>query len=123
MFNILAKPPTVKASDVKTGNSLYYVGDYKEGVADGRGKVVAQGMRYEGSIRMGQMHCQNARIEYDNGDVYVGTVEQGVKNGVGGTYTYNNGDVYDGPFRNDFKHGENGKLVFKRHQVVYKGEF
>jgi hypothetical protein len=51
-------------NNIKAGNScgssLYYVGEFNEGIAEGKGKVVAQGMLYEGSIKMGELHCDNA---------------------------------------------------------------
>jgi hypothetical protein len=61
------------------------------------------------------MHCENAMIEFDNGDTYQGAVYQGKKSGSEqGAYTYLNGDSYVGGFRNDQKHCENGVMEFKK---------
>ena len=114
IFNICFKSAgaaskVISSQNVSKGASLYYVGEFNDGVADGMGKVVSDGMRYYGTIRMGQMHCTSAKIEYDNGDEYRGEVQQGLKVDSGNAkYTYLNGDTYEGPFSNDQKHTEPG---------------
>ena len=49
------------------------------------------------------MHCDDAVIEYDNGDVYKGGVIQAKKSDKHATYQYYSGDRYEGPFLNDVK--------------------
>ena len=88
----------------KDQNSLYYVGEFKQGVAQGSGRMVLKdGTAYNGSFVHNQLHCDAAVIQYGNGDQYDGEVEQGKKNGTG-TYIYRNGDKYIGPFKNDVKY-------------------
>ena len=92
-------------------------------MAEGNGKVVFDGMRYYGKVKLGQLTCDAAKIEYDNGDIYEGEVKQGKKAGNGGTYTYLNGDVYSGTFKNDLKHGSDSTHFFKHPNVTYYGSY
>ena len=112
----------------KAQNSLYYVGEFQQGVAQGQGRMVLKdGTAYNGSFVHNQLHCGAATIQYANGDQYDGEVEQGKKGGTG-TYIYRNGDTYVGPFKNDVKYtnieeGETGSLVYEALQVKYTGPF
>jgi len=103
---------------------LYYVGEFKQGVANGEGKMVFKdGTMYHGTMVHASAHSQDALIEYANGDRYQGVVVQGKKSGAGGTYTYRNGYVYEGAFQNDKKHAESGKMKFPRLDAQYYGHF
>ena len=56
LFNTAVKAAPVGQLSSQSANDdrcLYYIGEFKDGVAEGKGKVVADGMRYLGSIRMG----------------------------------------------------------------------
>lgn len=133
IFNTYTKAQpteTLSSQSSGVGACLYYIGEFKDGVAEGKGKVVADGMRYEGGIRMGQMHCEHALVEYDNGDVYKGGVSQAKKSDKQGSYTYFNGDKYAGPFFNDAKHtdvndpeGSKGTLSLSKAPIKYTGAF
>ena len=114
----------------KHQTSLYYAGNFKQGIAQGHGKMVFKdGTVYKGSFLHNQMQCPSAVIEYGNGDRYEGPVEQGKKHGTG-TYAYQNGDTYVGGFRGDKKHtvghdgaSTQGEMTFPSLQVTYKGDF
>ena len=88
----------------KHQNSLYYAGNFKQGICQGHGKMVYRdATTYHGTFVHNQMTSPNSVIEYGNGDKYEGAVEQCKKWG-NGTYVYQNGDKYIGSFRNDLKH-------------------
>ena len=63
------------SSDEKNQNSLFYAGEFKEGIADGSGKMVFKdGTKYTGTLVHGVLHSQNANIDYSNGDNYKGVI-------------------------------------------------
>mgnify|MGYP002632495674 CR=1 FL=1 len=68
---------------------------------------------------MGEMNCEHATINYDNGDLFEGQVMQGRKQGKHCNYTYINGDKYTGAFKNDVKCDESALLNMPRLSIKY----
>jgi hypothetical protein len=81
-----------------------YVGEYKDGVMDGRGIFnYANGIKYDGEFKNGFMDG-NGTVTYTNGSKYVGEIKRNVKSGYG-VLTYSNGTRYEGQWANNYKNG------------------
>lgn len=120
-----------------------YVGDFKDGLAHGRGKVTfddgstyegdwlddkkhgkgkytyPDDKFYEGDWLSDQRHGQG-KVTYDNDDVYEGEWDHDVIHGQG-KYAYANGNLYEGEFKNDEINGQ-GKMTYADGST-YEGEW
>ena len=97
-----------------------YVGDCKDGLAEGEGH--AQGTaEYRGGFRAGKKHGQGVKT-WPNGDRYEGEFADDRREGRG-KYTWGRGpwagESYEGDYRADMRHGE-GTYRFASGDV-YKG--
>ena len=84
-----------------------YVGEYKDGKFNGRGKFVwHQGMVYEGEFMDGMRHGNGIWRESNSPDAttYEGEYYHDKKHGEG-VYKWRSGSYYKGSFYNDQRHG------------------
>ena len=90
-------------------NGMDYVGDFKNGKADGQGRLIwTSGARYVGQFANNQQHGTGT-ITYPNGTKYVGQFERDMYNGQG-TFTFSNGDTFVGEFKNNARF--RGKMTY-----------
>ena len=125
------------------GKNAYYIGNYKDDIADGIGKLIAGSSKYFGEFKYDQANgfgifhneinetiyegywlndSQNdIGIEkWNNESIFYGKYEQGEKNGIG-TYIWNDGSRYEGEFRkNQF---EGYGIYFYNKNKIYLGEW
>eukprot|EP00942_MAST-04A_sp_MAST-4A-sp1_P003467 g3467.t1 len=145
----LSSPTTVHASDnvhdatCTTTDGDVYVGEYKNGIRDGKGTYTyGSGSVYVGDFKDGKSHGKGT-YTYDSGHVYVGEFKDDKRHGKGtcthpdgtvyvgeyiggkmhgkGTYTYASGNVYDGDFKDGMMHGK-GTMTYAD-GGVYVGEY
>lgn len=84
-----------------------YVGDCKDGLADGYGEVSGTGS-YRGDFLAGKKHGKGIKV-MPNGDRYAGGFSEDYRHGKGiyvwGPNTRWTGDRYEGEYRRDLRHG------------------
>ncbi|CDW89395.1 UNKNOWN [Stylonychia lemnae] len=81
-----------------------YVGEWKNGKADGFGvHTWSNGDQYEGEWKACMKHGKGVDL-FANGDSYNGMYKDGKPHGEG-KYVWTNGSYYEGTFRNGLKHG------------------
>jgi hypothetical protein len=85
-----------------------YVGDVKDGVPHGRGKLTYYPgevrKKYEGQWENGQFHGRGI-LKFSNGDQFEGQWENGLQHGEG-LRTLANGTKYEGSFERGNRHGK-----------------
>lgn len=90
------------------GNRLHYVGQVKNGKANGYGiAILDSGSRYEGDWKDNQRHGQGSFYWID-GEHYEGSYKNDQRSGQG-TYYWTNGEYFSGQWEKDMR---NGKGVF-----------
>ena len=122
---------------------IYYNGDYKNGLKEGKGKEKNSKFEYEGEykndklngkgkIKFNQKNCEyegdfkNNNIfgygifKWENGEIYEGNLNNGCISGRG-KYTYPDGQIYEGDYVRGIKQGF-GKLTFPNGNI-YEGPF
>jgi hypothetical protein len=105
----------------KKGNQLHYVGQVKNGKANGFGiALLDSGSRYEGQWKDGQRQGEGT-FYWPDGEYYVGTYENDKRSGFG-TYYWPNGEKYAGEWKEDKRSGS-GKIIGTRGDVVAGGEW
>jgi hypothetical protein len=91
-------------SQRKSEDGGVYYGELKNGVKEGRGKLVTPGGDlFEGEWRNNSLHGR-ARSTWANGDVYVGFFDNNYKSGVG-EFIWSNGNHYLGEWRENQMYG------------------
>jgi radial spoke head protein 1 len=103
VFNAVVRDGSASA---KFANGDVFVGEYKDGKRNGRGKYTfaANGFTYEGDYVDNKKHGYGSMNMGDKGK-YEGDWEKDVRHGVG-TYVYPNNDMYTGNWQNGMKHGK-----------------
>jgi len=97
-----------------------YVGDFKDGLAHGRGKVTFDdGSTYEGDWLDDKKHGKGKYI-YNDGSMYEGDWLDDQRHGQG-KVTYDDGSTYEGDFKDDKKHGK-GKYTYNDGST-YEGDW
>ena len=105
----------------KKGNQLHYIGQVKEGKANGYGiALLATGSRYEGNWKDNQRHGQGT-FYWPDGEYYSGEYQNDFRNGFG-TYFWPNGEKYAGQWKEDKRSGS-GKFFDSEGDVVASGEW
>jgi hypothetical protein len=82
-----------------------YVGDVKDGLADGQGIAKSLEAEFEGEWSKGSLVSTNSTIRYADGNSYRGPVINGVKSGHG-EETMKGGQRYVGQFKDNRFHGQ-----------------
>ena len=83
-----------------------YVGEIKELLPHGKGKLEMKAESYEGDFYEGEMTGYGTYIYSPSiGDKYEGFMKNGKRDGKG-KYTWGDGSVYEGEFKDDMKNGE-----------------
>ncbi len=101
------------------GNDVYYVGDVKDGKANGYGSgLFATGSIYVGTWKDNRKHG-TGRYTWKDGSVYDGEYVDDMRNGRG-TYFFTTGEKYVGEWRNDKREGK-GTLYSKNGEVLLDG--
>lgn len=101
------------------GNSVYYVGDVKDGKANGYGSgSFSTGSIYVGTWKDNRKHG-TGRYTWKDGSIYDGEYENDYRNGIG-TYFFTTGEKYVGEWKNDKREGK-GTLYDKNGKVVLEG--
>lgn len=101
------------------GNKTYYVGEIRNGKANGKGvALLSTGSRYEGEWKSNQKHG-SGEFNWSDGARYEGEYVNDHRSGTG-TYYFPDGGVYNGGWKNDLRDGEG---VFKnaKGKVVARG--
>ena len=94
----------VKKGPVEMEEGFRYLGHFKDGMRNGRGKQVAQDYTlYEGYWR-DDIYEGRGRMIYANGEVYEGDWEKGKRHGKG-VYTKLDGSNFTGQWVQDEQHG------------------
>lgn len=101
------------------GKLVYYLGEVKNGKANGRGVgLLETGSRYEGEWKDNRRHGEGA-FYWPDGEYYIGSYEFGRRSGQG-TYYWPNGDKYVGHWKNDRRSGE-GAFYGEGEEIVAQG--
>ncbi|MGB6153345.1 MAG: hypothetical protein WBG48_15305 [Pricia sp.] len=102
----------------KKGNLLHYVGQVKNGKANGNGIAILEtGSRYEGEWKDNERSGEG-NFYWADGEHYEGSYANDMRNGLG-TYYWPNKEKYVGEWKNDQRNGEgtfygsDGKIVAK----------
>lgn len=100
----------------RQGNEVYYVGEVRDGKANGRGvALLSSGSRYQGEWRDNLKHGIGA-FYWTDGAYYEGEYENDLRSGEG-TYHFPNGETFVGEWAEDLRNGEgvfygaDGKVV------------
>ncbi|WP_209400368.1 hypothetical protein [Pseudozobellia sp. WGM2] len=105
----------------KKGNFMHYVGQVKNGKANGYGiAVLDSGSRYEGQWRENQREGEGT-FYWPDGEYYVGTYASDKRSGFG-TYYWPNGEKYAGQWKEDKRSGT-GKFFDSQGDLVAGGEW
>lgn len=100
-------------------NEVYYVGDIKNGKANGRGVALfSSGSRYLGEWRDNTKHGIG-EFHWLDGASYEGEYEADERSGRG-TYHFPDGEVFVGEWEDDLRNGE-GIFYDKEGEVITKG--
>lgn len=86
-----------------------YQGEFSDGFFEGSGEYsssVGEVKKIKGNFRRSQLNCENACIQFANGDIYEGPTKNGYMHGSKGKYTYTDGTVYQGAFYHNEMMGE-----------------
>jgi hypothetical protein len=103
----------------RQGNDVYYVGDVRNGKANGRGvALLSSGSRYQGEWADNRKHGVG-EFNWPDGARYEGQYEDDQRSGQG-TYHFPDGSVFVGDWENDLRNGE-GIFYNKRGDVVARG--
>lgn len=103
------------------GTRVVYLGDVKDGKANGRGIGVWEDAGiYRGSWKENQRHGEG-RFEWDDGEVYEGEYKNDHRSGHG-VYEWTSGQKYKGQWKNDKRSGY-GTLYNEYGNVSYEGEW
>jgi len=101
------------------GNSVYYVGDIKNGKANGYGSgSFSTGSIYVGTWKDNRKHGFG-RYTWKDGSIYDGEYANDYRNGIG-TYYFTSGEKYVGEWVNDKREGK-GTLYDKNGAVLLEG--
>ena len=100
----------------RQGNEVYYVGEVRDGKANGRGvALLSSGSRYQGEWRDNLKHGIG-EFYWTDGAYYEGEYENDQRSGEG-TYHFPNGETFVGEWADDLRNGEgvfygaDGKVV------------
>ncbi|GAB4235351.1 MAG: hypothetical protein Tsb0034_09490 [Ekhidna sp.] len=89
----------------KKGTTVHYVGQVKNGKANGRGVgLLSTGSRYEGMWKENQKHGEGS-FYWPDGQYYVGSYVNDVREGTG-SYFWPSGQKYVGEWSNDQRNGQ-----------------
>ncbi|MFK7814436.1 MAG: MORN repeat-containing protein [Maribacter sp.] len=105
----------------KKGNQIHYVGQVKNGKANGFGiALLDTGSRYEGQWKNNQRNGDGT-FYWADGEYYVGTYNNDKRSGYG-TYFWPNGEKYAGEWKEDKRSGS-GEIYNATGDVVAGGEW
>ena len=96
-----------------------YMGDFKNGLREGRGKNSREGCVYEGEWK-NDCFDGRGRYFYASGAFYEGDFRGDKMEGIG-KFTWPNGNIYDGGWKNDKQEGR-GKMTWADGRA-YDGEW
>lgn len=103
----------------KKGNTMHYVGQVKNGKANGNGiALLDTGSRYEGQWQDNQRHGEGTFYWVD-GEYYMGTYQKDRRHGMG-TYYWPNGEKYVGLWKDDKRNGK-GEFFAKDGSLLTSG--
>ena len=101
----------LKNNKMEYSNGDVYVGETKELLPHGKGKLTKNSESYEGDFVEGEMTGYGVYVYSSQiGDKYEGFMKNGVREGTG-KYTWADGSTYEGGYKNDMKDGE-GTFIF-----------
>jgi len=105
----------------KKGNQMHYVGQVKNGKANGVGiALLDSGSRYEGQWKNNERHGEGT-FYWADGQYYVGTYNSDKRSGYG-TYYWPNGEKYAGEWKEDKRQGT-GKFFGSDGDMVTGGQW
>lgn len=105
----------------KKGNQMHYVGQVKNGKANGFGiALLDTGSRYEGQWKDNEREGEGTFF-WPDGEYYVGTYSNDKRSGFG-TYYWPNGEKYAGEWKEDKRSGS-GQFYGSDGDVVAGGEW
>jgi hypothetical protein len=125
------------------GKNFYYIGYFKDGMADGIGKLITGNSQFYGEYKNDQSNgfgiyhnnsneaiyegywlndSQNgcAIEKWSNNSIYIGEYLNGLKSGIG-TYIWQDGSRYEGEFKNNMFEGFG--IFFYNKSKIYLGEW
>ena len=101
------------------GSKMYYVGEIKEGKANGKGTALLEtGSRYEGDWKDNMRHGDGT-FYWKDGEYYIGEYKEDQRAGLG-SYYWPNGEYFTGQWSNNKRNGE-GTFYDKEGNVITKG--
>ena len=101
------------------GNLIHYLGEVKEGMANGGGVGIFEtGGLYKGEWKDNQRHGKGT-YTWKDGHKYEGTFVEGIREGQG-TYYWSSGEKYTGEWKNNMRNGQ-GTLYDRDNNIQYEG--
>lgn len=105
----------------ESGNLIHYLGEVKEGKANGGGVGIWDtGGIYKGDWKDNKRHGQG-NYKWKDGHVYEGTFVNDTRDG-NGTYIWSSGEKYVGEWKNNKRNGK-GVLYDKDNNIQFEGEW
>lgn len=105
----------------QNGNQIYYLGEVKNGKANGGGiGIWNTGGIYKGEWKDNMRHGEG-HYTWKDGHQYEGTFVNGIREGQG-VYTWSSGERYEGNWSNNKRNGY-GVMYDKDNNVQFKGEW
>jgi len=101
------------------GVSIKYLGETKEGIAQGYGYAIFDNKSYYEGEWENNLRSGYGKYYWQNGDFYDGEYIKDLRSGFG-TYHFESGERYIGHWKNDLRHGK-GVLLDKEGKQLYKG--
>lgn len=122
--NIQQHPINKELGDRRWGvfqfrNSVYYEGDWRSGMLDGKGIMKVHGSTYEGEFGEDKKSGYGKMV-FSTGEIYEGDWRDDVQNGAG-TMLYPSGAKYAGGWKDGKRHAK-GDMTFANGDV-YKGNW
>jgi len=91
-------------SRIDSKNGIYYEGEWKNGLKNGKGKIVQGNMELEGEW-INDILNGKCRIHWKSGNLFDGKLQNNKMNGNGYMVWYNKSEKYTGMWKDNLQNG------------------